>query len=42
MTVADKDKEEAIRLAKRFPNIGYQIMATEGTATTFTKAGHSA
>jgi carbamoyl-phosphate synthase large subunit len=32
LTVADKDKEEALKLAKRFINIGYQIMATKGTA----------
>ncbi|MED4445712.1 carbamoyl-phosphate synthase large subunit [Bacillus thuringiensis] len=32
LTVADKDKEEAIGLAKRFVNIGYQILATKGTA----------
>lgn len=31
-TVADKDKPEAIRLMKRFYEIGYTIMATEGTA----------
>ncbi|PVE72984.1 carbamoyl-phosphate synthase large subunit [Priestia megaterium] len=37
MTVADKDKEEATALAKRFANIGYQVIATEGTASTFTK-----
>lgn len=29
MTVADKDKEEAVLLAKRFVNIGYQILATK-------------
>ncbi|EDL64121.1 carbamoyl-phosphate synthase large subunit [Bacillus sp. SG-1] len=32
LTVADKDKDEAIGLAKRFVNIGYQILATKGTA----------
>ena len=31
-TIADKDKEEASRLAKRFSEIGYRILATEGTA----------
>ncbi|WEG11639.1 carbamoyl-phosphate synthase large subunit [Pullulanibacillus sp. KACC 23026] len=31
-TVADKDKEEALPLIKRFANIGYNILATEGTA----------
>lgn len=32
LTIADKDKEEALNLARRFSNIGYQLMATEGTA----------
>ncbi|MGN7174856.1 carbamoyl phosphate synthase large subunit [Paenibacillus sp. FSL R5-0490] len=32
MTVADKDKEEALQLAKRFVSIGYRLMATSGTA----------
>ncbi|WP_409253641.1 carbamoyl-phosphate synthase large subunit [Bacillus sp. SCS-153A] len=32
LTVADKDKDEAIGLAKRFVNIGYHILATKGTA----------
>ncbi|MFT8871420.1 MAG: carbamoyl-phosphate synthase large subunit [Sporolactobacillus sp.] len=31
-TIADKDKEEALRLVKRFYDIGYNILATEGTA----------
>jgi len=35
LTVADKDKEEASRLAKRFHQIGYRIMATKGTAMYF-------
>ncbi|MGI2327272.1 carbamoyl-phosphate synthase large subunit [Planococcus sp. YIM B11945] len=39
MTISDKDKEEAIGLAKRFKSIGYHIMATEGTANIFEKAG---
>lgn len=39
LTVADKDKEEAVSLAKRFANIGYQLMATEGTAQYLNKAG---
>lgn len=39
MTVSDKDKEEAIGLAKRFTAIGYHIMATEGTASTLESAG---
>ncbi|MGY8612609.1 carbamoyl-phosphate synthase (glutamine-hydrolyzing) large subunit [Bacillus velezensis] len=32
LTVADKDKEEGLLIAKRFHAIGYNIMATEGTA----------
>ncbi|MEJ9315870.1 carbamoyl-phosphate synthase large subunit, partial [Halalkalibacterium halodurans] len=31
-TIADKDKQEAISLAKRFYQIGFSILATEGTA----------
>lgn len=31
-TIADKDKEEALALVRRFYNIGYNILATEGTA----------
>ncbi|MEC1510810.1 carbamoyl-phosphate synthase (glutamine-hydrolyzing) large subunit [Bacillus velezensis] len=33
LTVADKDKEEGLLIAKRFHAIGYKILATEGTAT---------
>ncbi|NMD69438.1 carbamoyl-phosphate synthase large subunit [Bacillus sp. DNRA2] len=33
LTVADKDKAEALQLAKRFAAIGYQLLATSGTAT---------
>lgn len=32
LTVADKDKEEAIDIARRFHRIGYRLLATEGTA----------
>lgn len=32
ITVADKDKKEALELAKRFQKIGYGIFSTEGTA----------
>ncbi|MGN9865633.1 carbamoyl-phosphate synthase large subunit [Bacillus swezeyi] len=32
LTVADKDKEEGLLIAKRFHAIGYNILATEGTA----------
>ncbi len=34
-TVADKDKEEASEIAKRFNQIGYQVLATSGTARYF-------
>ncbi|WP_033829280.1 carbamoyl-phosphate synthase large subunit [Bacillus andreraoultii] len=39
LTVADKDKEEASFLAKRFQQIGYRILATKGTATYLKEAG---
>ncbi|XYJ24344.1 hypothetical protein ACSE3M_19970 [Bacillus velezensis] len=32
LTVADKDKEEGLLIAKRFHAIGYKILATAGTA----------
>jgi carbamoyl-phosphate synthase large subunit len=38
MTVANKDKDEAVHLAQRFIDIGYQILATKGTAEHLTKA----
>jgi carbamoyl-phosphate synthase large subunit len=38
-TVADKDKEEALKLAKRFAAIGYRLMATSGTAAMIEAAG---
>ncbi|QBP41521.1 carbamoyl-phosphate synthase large subunit [Paenisporosarcina antarctica] len=41
MTVADKDKDEAVALAKRFTSIGYSILATGGTAEALQKAGIS-
>lgn len=39
MTVSDKDKEEIIGIATRFTNIGYRIIATEGTAKVLKAAG---
>ncbi|MFD1928936.1 carbamoyl-phosphate synthase large subunit [Sporosarcina siberiensis] len=39
MTVSDKDKDEMIGIAKRFTNIGYHVMATEGTARVLEAAG---
>ncbi len=38
-TVADKHKEEACELARRFQQIGFKIWATEGTANYFTEHG---
>jgi carbamoyl-phosphate synthase large subunit len=39
LTVADKDKNEALQLAKRFSTIGYRLMATSGTADYLKNAG---
>ncbi|MBY0120763.1 carbamoyl-phosphate synthase large subunit [Bacillus sp. S/N-304-OC-R1] len=39
MTVADKDKEEALSIAKRFVSCGYMILATNGTAAYFQSSG---
>lgn len=36
-TVADKDKEDALELIRRFHRIGYHILATEGTASRIQK-----
>ncbi|MFH7818767.1 carbamoyl-phosphate synthase large subunit [Neobacillus thermocopriae] len=38
-TVADKDKAEALELAKKFSSNGYRIMATKGTAEVLKAAG---
>ncbi|MDP4164846.1 MAG: ATP-grasp domain-containing protein, partial [Bacillota bacterium] len=38
-TVADKDKDEALKLARRFAANGYRLMATSGTASLFKSAG---
>ncbi|WP_101913301.1 carbamoyl-phosphate synthase large subunit [Megasphaera vaginalis (ex Bordigoni et al. 2020)] len=35
VTVADRDKEEALALAKGFRDLGYHIIATEGTGKYF-------
>ncbi|MGM9986582.1 MAG: carbamoyl-phosphate synthase large subunit [Bacillaceae bacterium] len=37
MTVSDKDKEEAVDIARRFVEIGFRIFATEGTALALTE-----
>ena len=39
LTVADKDKEEALVIAKRFHNIGFQLLATHGTANMIRETG---
>lgn len=39
MTIADEDKEEALPLAKRFFDMGFNIEATIGTADYFKKHG---
>lgn len=39
MTVSDKDKEEVVGIAKRFTDIGYHLLATEGTAQVLQNAG---
>ncbi len=38
-TVADKDKQESLKLAKRFAENGYGLMATGGTAAVLESAG---
>ncbi len=38
-TIADKDKEEALPLIRRFYNLGFNIEATSGTADFFKKHG---
>ncbi|NHC39585.1 carbamoyl-phosphate synthase large subunit [Bacillus sp. MM2020_1] len=38
-TVADKDKQDALKLAKRFSANGYRLMATSGTASVLEAAG---
>ena len=38
-TIADKDKEEALPLIRRFYNLGFNIQATEGTAEFLKKNG---
>ncbi len=39
VTVADKDKAEALEIVKRFHKLGFKLMATEGTADYLEKAG---
>jgi len=42
VTVADKDKAEAVPLIQRFAELGYQIYATRGTALALHRAGITA
>lgn len=39
MTIADQDKQEALKMAKRFYAIGYGLYATAGTARFLTENG---
>ena len=39
ITVADDDKEEGLKIARRFSNIGYGVYATKGTAQYLTDNG---
>ncbi|HHY82872.1 MAG TPA: carbamoyl-phosphate synthase large subunit [Clostridiales bacterium] len=39
LTIADKDKAEALQLAKRFYAIGYKLLATSGTADFLSSKG---
>ncbi len=38
-TLADRDKKEGIELVKRFYNLGFRILATQGTAKVIQEAG---
>ena len=39
LTIADKDKEEVLPLARRFYNLGFNIEATSGTADFLRRHG---
>ncbi len=39
LTIADKDKQEALAIARGYAELGYPLMATEGTAKLFLEAG---
>lgn len=41
-TIGDREKEEALSLARRFRDIGYSIMATEGTRNFLSENGITA
>lgn len=39
LTIADKDKQEALDIARGYAELGYPLIATEGTARFFAEAG---
>lgn len=39
MSLADRDKPTGLRAAQRFADLGFEIVATAGTAAFFTEAG---
>lgn len=39
LTISDKDKQEALLLARRFHNIGFKLIATSGTAALLKQSG---
>ena len=39
MTIRENEQEEAVDIARRFANVGYQIFATRGTARTLNERG---
>ena len=39
MTIRENEQEEAVDIARRFTNVGYQIFATRGTARTLNEHG---
>ena len=39
LTIADKDKQEALEIARGYAELGYPLVATEGTAKMFSDAG---
>ncbi len=39
LTISDKDKQEALLLARRFHNIGFKLIATSGTAVLLQQSG---
>lgn len=41
MTVSDKDKDEIVKIAHRLNEVGYKILATQGTAGKIKRRQHS-